>query len=190
MAIQTLLELPEPVLILNGMLVHSPAPGTTQLARAAGELATYPDEFGPTLAYFTKLRTESEAVADGPVVGFDAADLTALVATGVLWRCAPASTDELKRRLGALGVLVVAPPAPVQNREGYLCLALGDRQVTLLSTVGAEILEAAAGDPVGPVVAQLAARHAADPDVLWRYLAADLAGLLATGAAVVVIGGA
>lgn len=186
MTVYNLLDLAEPVYQLNGALVPGET-GPVHVAVGVQAVAEYPAEFRPVLAYFTRLRTRSQALAAASGVGFDADDLAAMVTAGVLWSAAPSPTGGQIENLGRLGVHPVAPPSAQQDYPGYVALTTPEGAEPLVSTLGAALLTEAAGGALGPVVARAVAERSLDLDATWRRLAADLAALFRSGAAVLTV---
>lgn len=184
--IYNLLDLDEPVYHLTGALVPADT-GPVQVVVGPDAVAEYPDEFRPVLAYFTRLRTRSQALAAASGIGFDADDLAAMATAGLLWSAEPAPVDAQIAALGRLGVRTVVPPSPHQNYPGYVALTTPDGAEPLVSDLGAALLNEAAGGALGPVVARVAVEHSLDPHAVWRRLGADLAALFRTGAAVLTV---
>lgn len=186
MAVHNLLDLDEPAYILNGILL--PTDGATDVVEVVegdGRKYGWPTELRTPLTYFSRLRTRSQALSDGPAYGFDADDLDALVEHGLLWRLLPGRGPE---QIGPGVVYVRAPLAENQNRPGFVVLDLGDGWVTQLSEPGAALLAAASGHELGPVVADAARRAGVDPEPVWWALGVDLAKLLGSGAGAVSVG--
>lgn len=188
MAVHNLLDLDEPAYILNGILLPAGSGSAALVEVVEGDGRTYgwPAELRAPLAYFTRLRTRSRALADGPANDFDDDDLDALVEHGLLWRLLPGRGSE---EIGRAVVHMRAPLAKNQDMPGFVLLDVGDGWVTPLSQPGAALLVAAAGRELGPVVADAAQQAGAALESVWWALGVDLAKLLGSGAGAVTVGG-
>lgn len=159
----SLLRLQEPVYLLNGRLMED----VGQVEIVFGEPPSWlmPSEFRPLLAYFTRLRTATEAALSGPHVGFDDDDLKTLVDSGLLWLLSPASEGDLIGILSAAHLQVTAGAA-----------APGMDPITS-QVIGR------AGGSLGLAVGHVAAANNLEPEVVWHHVAVDLVPLLRRGEA-------
>lgn len=158
--LHSLLQLPEPVFLLNGTLTIG---ARTLRLVGASETVELPHEFGPQLSYFTRLRSFREVAAVGPLLGFDGDDVDEMVTSGLLWRASPGEDDQLIHQLAELRIQP---------------LAGAERGPTLRA-----VLAVAAGGPLGPAVAQVSDAHSVPDLIVWRHLAVELTCLLRAGQA-------
>ena len=124
-ALFTLLDLDEPAYLLNGRLLPAEA-GTVQVATGPDAVVSYPAPFRPVLRYFSRLRTRSEASLAGRGLDFDADDVAALRRAGVLWTLEPGTDSGIIDQLSRIRVHLIGPPAPEQNRPGFVVLQADD----------------------------------------------------------------
>ncbi|MFT3970026.1 MAG: hypothetical protein QM695_07045 [Micropruina sp.] len=177
MTIYNILDLEEPAYILNGVLVPA-ADGSLQLADQAGRANVYPTEFRALFEYFTRLRTQSEALDARSRVGFDADDLAALVQHGLLWRLTPGA---VAAQIRAARFLLRAAVAERQDWPGFVLFKVDADTITPVSEAGAALFKEAAGQPLGPTITRVAATAGIPEQQVMRTVAADLTRLLSTG---------
>lgn len=159
----SLLRLQEPVYLLNGRLMEHGDQVEIVFGEPPGWLM--PGEFRPLLAYFTRLRTATEAALAGPHIGFDDDDLKTLVDSGFLWLLSPASEADLIEILGTAHLQVAAAAA-----------------VSGIDVITSEVI-ARAGAGLGSAVSHVAAANDLEPDAVWHHIGVDLVPLLRRGEA-------
>lgn len=189
MPVFTLIELDEPVFVLNGRLIRS---DQVLVEDRVGHRFSYPEPFRPILTYFTKLRPASQVRADLAALRCDESDITAAVRHQTLLQMSPApSWSAAAHQLSGIKLLALAPRSPVQNRPGQVLLTLPDTvdRVTSITELTASVLTLAMQQPVstlGLAMQQVLSAHGMDNhERAWRSAGADLAHLLCTGAAAI-----
>ncbi len=179
-AVVSLRHLQEPAYVLLGGLVPDDGSGAVRVLRSGESVVEYPSDAAEAAAYFSRLRSRSDAVAAVTSWGGDAADLDALVDDGTLV-CLPAGDESRVRAvLAPLGVLVPSP-ATLADDGLTVWLTLPDGRRAGISTLTAAVLSAAEAG-VGAGVRMVADGAGLDSDAVWRSTVHDLTTVLSTGA--------